>query len=53
MLGTANQLLEEIILKAARNLVIPALGMAAVMAAGSARAGDNDLKCTMTFQIKT
>lgn len=40
-------------MKAARNLVIPALGIAAVMAAGSARADDNDLKCTMTFQIKT
>jgi hypothetical protein len=45
--------IEETILKAARNLVIPALGIAAVMAAGSAPAADNDLKCTMTFQIKT
>ncbi len=40
-------------MKAARNFVIPVLGIAAVMAAGSAQAGDNDLKCTMTFEIKT
>jgi hypothetical protein len=43
----------EIILTAARNLVIPVLALAAVMAAGSARAADRDLKCTMAFQIKT
>ncbi len=43
----------EIILTAARNLVIPVLALAAVVAAGSARAADKDLKCTMTFQIKT
>jgi hypothetical protein len=43
----------EIILTAARNLVIPVLALAAIMAAGGARAADKDLKCTMTFQIKT
>jgi hypothetical protein len=43
----------EIVLKAVRNFVIPVLGLAAVMAAGSAQAADGDLKCTMKFQIKT
>jgi hypothetical protein len=40
-------------LRAACNLVVPALAIAAVIAAGSAHAGDSDLNCTMTFQIKT
>jgi hypothetical protein len=51
--GCRESTIEEILLQAARNLVIPALAIAAVMAAGSAQAGDHDLKCTMTFQIKT
>jgi hypothetical protein len=45
--------IEEIILRAVRNFVIPALAGAAMVAAGAARAADNDLKCTMAFQIKT
>lgn len=38
---------------AARHLVIPALAIAAVMAAGSASAADHDLKCTMSFSLRT
>ena len=40
-------------LRAARHPAIPALAVVAALVAGSARAGDNDLKCTMTFQIRT
>jgi hypothetical protein len=40
------------LLRAARNLVIRALAIAAVMIAGSAQAAEG-LKCTMTFQIRT
>jgi len=39
-------------MKASRKILIPAV-IAAVMVAGSAQAGDSDLKCTMTFQLKT
>ena len=40
-------------MRAISNCVIPALGIAALLVAGSAQAADHDLKCTMTFQIKT
>jgi hypothetical protein len=45
--------IQENPLKAARNFVIPALALAATLVAGSAQAGDRDLKCKMTFQMKT
>ncbi len=40
-------------MKVVRNLVIPALGIAALMAAGTVQAAGNSLKCAMTFQIRT
>ena len=40
-------------MRASRIVVIPAAILAALVAAGSAQAADHDLKCTMTFELKT
>jgi hypothetical protein len=43
----------KMVMKASRLVVIPALIGAALAAAGSAQAADQELKCTMTFELKT
>jgi hypothetical protein len=43
---------EEIVMKASRTVLFPALALA-LLAAGSAQAGDKELKCTMTFELKS
>ncbi len=40
-------------MRASHWLVVPAVIIVALMAAGRAQAADNDLKCTLTFQLKT
>jgi hypothetical protein len=43
----------KMVMKASRLVLIPALLCAALAAAGRAQAADKDLKCTMTFELKT
>jgi hypothetical protein len=40
-------------MRASRLVLIPAVILVALIAAGSAQAAGNDLKCTLTFQLKT
>lgn len=40
-------------MSALRIVMVPAAILVALLAAGSAQAADNDLKCTLTFQLKT
>lgn len=40
-------------MRALRIVMVPAAIVVALLAAGSATAADNDLKCTLTFQLKT
>ena len=40
-------------MRASRIVMIPAAIWVALVAAGSAQAADHDLKCTMTFELKT
>ena len=40
-------------MRASRSVMIPAAIMVALVAAGSASAADHDLKCTLTFELKT
>jgi hypothetical protein len=40
-------------MRALRTVMIPAAVVVALMAAGSVPAADRDLKCTLTFQLKT
>jgi hypothetical protein len=53
MLGAPRFLIEEPIMPAPHRLVLRTIMIAAVMAAGSARAADGDLHCTLRFQTKT
>lgn len=40
-------------MKASRVALLPAVILVLAVAAGNARAADHDLKCTMTFELKT
>ena len=40
-------------MSASRFIIVPAVIMAALLAAGRASAADTDLKCTLSFQLKT